>query len=341
MKEGPLEFEPQRIADELGEVGSLLRHAEQAFQADLDESWAFRRLERRRRRAARVRTFAAVATLAVAAGGVTAWFHESAFRNTSSAEAEPLPVRPAIFAEEPGELVPVPAASAPTRSAPDVKRVRASAPPVLPSSTPERAAPSELECQEAFEARAFQRAAECFRARASGSGLEAEVALYRAARIVAESLGEPRKALGLLDEHRRRFPNGAMRAEVELLRVRSLNQSGRYDEALAASEALLATPAGRALSSELHFLRGQIFQDRHQNCAAAASEFVALLGEPGRLGDEAELRRAECLERLGRVDDARLAYQQYLRRNNPISADQARSRLGSLEGEPVHQGGEQ
>ena len=97
----------------------------------------------------------------------------------------------------------------------------------------------------------------------------------------------------------------------------------------------------RALSSELHLLRGQIFQDRRQNCAAAASEFVALIGEPGRLGDEAESRRAECLERLGRTSDARLAYQQYLRRSDPISADKARSRLGSLEGETVDQGGVQ
>jgi hypothetical protein len=86
-------------------------------------------------------------------------------------------------------------------------------------------------------------------------------------------------------------------------------------------------------------LRGQIFQDRRQNYAAAASEFVALMGEPGRLGDEAELRRAECLERLGRASDARLAYQQYLRRDNPISADKARKRLASLEGGSSEQGG--
>ena len=59
------------------------------------------------------------------------------------------------------------------------------------------------------------------------------------------------------------------------------------------------------------------------------------------LAQAAELRRAECLERLGRSSDARLAYEQYLRRDNPISADKARRRLGSLEGGASDEGGVQ
>jgi hypothetical protein len=346
MTDGPIEFEPQRIADEVGEAGGLLRDAKQAFLADLSESRAFRQLERRRVRAGRIRTFAAVATVAVAAGGATAWFHQAAFRNTSSAQAEPLPADASAFTAEPEEEIPVSAPRAAAPSATEVKAERTSnrsrtVPSVSAVSSSPRVVPNEAECQAEYKARAFQRAADCFRSRTSGNDLAAEVATYRAARIHAESLGDPRGALLLLDEHRRRFPNGAMRGEVELLRVRSLNQSGRYDEALAASETLLGTPTGRALSSQLHLLRGQIFQDRRQDCAAAASEFVALMGEPGRLGDEAELRRAECLEKLGRATDARLAYQHYLRRDNPISADKARQRLGSLEGGSSDQGGVQ
>ncbi len=344
MTDGPIEFEPQRIADEVGEAGSLLRGAEQAFLADLSESRAFRRLERRRVRAGRIRIFAAVASVALAAGGATAWFHQEAFRNTSSAQAEPLPPAPPAFTAEPEEFVPVSAPSAATPSVVQAKTGRSSVrsravPSASAVSSSATVVPSEAECQAEYSARAYQRAADCFRSRSAGNGLEAEVAMYRAARIQAEALGDARGALSLLDEHRRRFPDGAMRGEVELLRVRSLNQSGRYDEALAASEALLGTPTGRALSSELHLLRGRIFQDRRQDYAAAASEFVALMGEPGRLGDEAELRRAECLERLGRASDARLAYQHYLRRDNPVSADKARKRLDSLENESGEQGG--
>jgi hypothetical protein len=347
MTEGPIEFEPQRIADEIGEAGGLLRRAQSAFLADLSESRAFRRLERRRRRSARIRTFAAIGTLAMAAGGLTAWFHQEAFRNTSSAQAEPLPAAPSAFKAEPEKPLAVPASlasntavvSSTSRKETRTRELVGVTVPTPAVAAPQQAVPSEAQCQEEYKARAFQRAADCFRARTSGAGVEAEVAFYRAARIQAESLNDPRRALALIDEHRARFPAGVMRGEVELLRVRSLNQSGRYDDALSTSEALLGTPAGRALSSELHLLRGQIFQDRKRNCAAAASEFVALIGEPGRLGDEAELRRAGCLEELGRSSDARLAYQQYLRRNNPISADKARQRLSLLENAASDEGG--
>lgn len=346
MTEGPIEFEPQRIADEIGEAGGLLRRAQQSYLADLSESRAFRRLERRRRRNAQIRIFAAVGTLALAAGGLTAWFHQEAFRNTESAQAEPLPLAPSAF-HEPAKPLAVPASVASTativsgtiRKEPRARELAGATAPAPSLAASQQALPSEAQCQKEYQARAFQQAADCFRSRTSGAGVEAEVALYRSARIHAESLGDPRKALSLIDEHRSRFPQGVMRGEVELLRVRSLNQSGRYDDALSVSEALLGTQAGRTLSSELHLVRGQIFQDRKRNYAAAASEFVALIGEPGRLGDEAELRRASCLEQLGRSSDAVLAYRQYLRRSNPSSAEKARQRLSLLESAANDEGG--
>jgi hypothetical protein len=122
-----------------------------------------------------------------------------------------------------------------------------------------------------------------------------------------------------------------MRGEVEWLRVQSLAGAGQYAEALAASERLLGTPAGRTLARELHMLRGRIYQDQQGDCGRAASEFVALVGEPGALGDEAELRRAECLEKLGRLGDARAAYAQYLRRARTGNAPKAQERLRALE----------
>jgi hypothetical protein len=157
------------------------------------------------------------------------------------------------------------------------------------------------------------------------------VALYEAARLTAERLREPSRALALLEEHEKRFSNGAMRGEVAWLRVQSLRDLGRLDEALARSEALLSSPEGRALASELHWLRGRIYQDGRADCGRAASEFVALVGEPGARGDDAELRRARCLEQLGRNDDAAAAYQRYLARADARHAAEARARLSALQ----------
>jgi tetratricopeptide (TPR) repeat protein len=122
-----------------------------------------------------------------------------------------------------------------------------------------------------------------------------------------------------------------MRGEVAWLRLQCLQAAGRLDEALTESEALLATPVGRTLASKLHFLRGRIYQDARHDCGRAVSEYVALVGELGRRGDEAELRRAECLEQLGRRDDAGTAYEQYLRRPDPAAEAKARERLAILQ----------
>ncbi len=171
---------------------------------------------------------------------------------------------------------------------------------------------------------------DCFRAIASGSGLPAEVALYEAARLTSDSLHDAARALDLLAEHQLRFPSSALRIEVEWLRVRSLEHVGRLDEALSASEALLDAPGGRVLAPKLHALRGRIYGSTRHDCAHAVREYVALLGEPGSAGDDAEFRRAACLEQLERPDEARAAYQRYLDRRDPSHAEAARTRLSAL-----------
>ena len=119
---------------------------------------------------------------------------------------------------------------------------------------------TESECKRLSAAGNVERAVECFQELSQGSGVEAEVALYNAARLSADQLSDPRRALRLLDEYQRRFLGGPMRGEVETLRAQSLHRIGRSQEALAVSEALLATPAGRGVSSELHLLRGRILR---------------------------------------------------------------------------------
>lgn len=175
----------------------------------------------------------------------------------------------------------------------------------------------------------------CYRSVADGDGLAAEAALFELARLTAAQPSRREQALVLLDEHGRRFPQGALRGEVAELRIRTLYELGRDAEALRASEEALGTPWGRVLSAKLHLLRGTIYDDRLGDCARAATEYVALVGEPTAEGDEAEFRRARCFERLGRSADAAAAYARYLNRPRPARARDAQARLDVLGGAPA------
>jgi hypothetical protein len=208
-----------------------------------------------------------------------------------------------------------------------VAPVRPASPPALPASDESR---DEESCRKLVARGESARAVDCFRALAQGQGIGAEVASYEAARITAEALHDAARTLQLLDEHTVRFPSGAMRGEVRWLRVRSLERAGRFDEALAESEALLATTEGRGLASDVHWLRARIYADARDDCQRAVSELVALVGEPGARGDEAEMRRAACLERMGRRSEASAAYAKYLERSEPRRADEARAKLEEL-----------
>ncbi|HEX2673618.1 MAG TPA: hypothetical protein VHM25_22220, partial [Polyangiaceae bacterium] len=71
------------------------------------------------------------------------------------------------------------------------------------------------------------RAVECYRSLARESGIGAEVALYEAARLSIEALGDAPRALALLEEHGARFPSSVLRVEVKWLEIRSLERAGR------------------------------------------------------------------------------------------------------------------
>ena len=323
MTDRPTPSEPVRLSDEASETADLLRRAELEFRKTVDESGAWRRMERARRRRAQLSW--ALAASAAAAGAVVISLGASGLRaGRDSLVLAPEPAR----LVEPGEQHRLPSVALPP---PELvhERARESDEPV--PSAPRLAEPrGEAHCKRLANAGKVERAVDCFRDLSRSDGLKAEVALYEAARLTAERLQDPARSLGMLDEHRRRFADGVLRGEMEWLRMQTLNRAGRHDEALAAGEALLATPVGRKMASELHWLRGQILQDSMGDCARAVSEFVALVGEPGERGDDAEMRRAQCLERLGRREDARAAYEQYLRRPEPARAAEARTRLSAL-----------
>lgn len=319
MNDDSLPPNPRRLARDGDEPGRLLRSAEVEFREKLDESGAFRSIERARRR----RLIGAWALSGSALVVAVAVLSQGAGRIGQG----PLEISLAP------ERLPAPAAPEPLLVPSLNEAPSARVEPPRQSAAPARLAevelPDEARCERLAAAGDSERAVACFGTLARGEGLGAEVASYKAARISADALRDPRRALHLLDEHVARFPSGTMRGEVRWLRVQSLERAGRYDEALTESEALLAAPEGRALSSDLHWLRARIYEER-RDCQHAASELVSLVGEPGARGDSAEMRRAACFERLGKTNEALSAYEKYLERSAPERADEARAKVEAL-----------
>lgn len=208
-----------------------------------------------------------------------------------------------------------------------------------PAQSPTQTRPAdEATCQRLSRAGELPAAVECYRTLARAAGVLGELGLYRAAKIELENRGRAGPALALLDQHRARFASGALRGEVEWLRVQALSRAGRVDEALEESERLLGGPLGSALAADLHLLRGRLYQNQKRDCARAIQEFVGLVGEPTARGEEAEFRRAGCLEALGRASDAKAAYEQYLRRQNAPRRAEAEARLGAIAGSAADNG---
>jgi tetratricopeptide (TPR) repeat protein len=311
--------EPPRLNGEDGETAELLRSADPEFREKLDESGAFRRIETTRRR--RVALTWGLATAAAAAALVLLAQGERFGAETReiTMTAEPLP--------PPALLEPVPVPPAQEKPAARFDQVPVRSP--LPVRAVDAVPADEAQCRKLHKAGDAERALDCYRTLARAGGIGAEVASYQAARISAESLRDATRALRMLDEHAQRFPEGHLRGEVRWLRIQSLERAGRLDEALSESEAMLAAPEGRTLASDLHWLRARIYDGR-SDCQRALSELVSLVGEPGARGDDAEMARASCFERLGRKDEARGAYERYLERAEPRRAEEAKSRIEAL-----------
>lgn len=341
MTDGPPPSNPPRLSAEGGEASRLLRSAETEFRLGLDESAAYERTERalRRRRAVTWGVGAASAAAVVlaitnGAGRIGRAPAEIAL----TPEPLPSPPAPVLVELSPKSEAAPPTDTPPRRETPENRTPTAAVPTLVRVPAPiaeERIADapetvSEADCRGLARAGETERAIGCFRVLARGSGVGAEVASYEAARLSANALGDAARALTLLDAHRERFPGGALRGEVAWLRVQSLRGAGRVEEALVESEALLGTPAGRALSADIHWLRARIHEEDRNDCQSAVIALVALIGEPGPRGDEAEMRRAGCLERLGRSAEALAAYERYLRRPEPRREADARARIQAL-----------
>lgn len=334
MTGGTPSAEPRRLVAEDDPAGLLLRRADEVFREGLAAGPAWQRFQARKSRThSALWLIPAAATVLLLVTWRARPRAALVISDPLTVTAEPVAVRPsgAEVAQPPPAL---------ERRIPPLESQLLAPRPV--NKLPNRAVPEfadDATCRVWSNAGKLEQAIPCFQGLSRGSGVKAEVALYEAARLSGERLHDARRALVLLDEHRRRFPESALRGEVEWLRVRSLERAGRLAEALSVSEELLATPAGRPLASKLHLLRGQIYAGAQADCAHAVREYVALLGEPGQDGDDAEFLRAQCLERLARAGEARAAYERYLERPDVRWPALAKQRL--LELQPEHAPGGQ
>jgi tetratricopeptide (TPR) repeat protein len=123
----------------------------------------------------------------------------------------------------------------------------------------------------------------------------------------ADQLGQPGRALELLDERDRRFGAGALGPEATLLRVRMLRRLSRDADALELLDGLRqALPASAQLErAELRVQAGRMRE--------ALSDFQTILkGHDEAAAERALYGRAICEERLGLTEAARGDFKQLM-----------------------------
>jgi hypothetical protein len=143
-----------------------------------------------------------------------------------SREMRPPPERSASAKSGDGETAaPVDPTAILTRPAPPARPTEA----VAPATAVTRLPSSELSAPRAGE-----------RGSASASTLPAEIALLDQARG-AIAVGEPARALAILDGHTARFPRGVMAPEAAVLRIEALVKAGDRPAATRFADGFLAT----------------------------------------------------------------------------------------------------
>jgi len=226
--------------------------------------------ERRQRRSQRQMALGAMLLGAVAVVGMRLLHREeaapsmSAELNTSPSSPEPViaeaepPVPPALSAQ------PVPravrASSARARVAPSVARVdRAKlAQPAIAEASPAPSGGGARACAELARRGEALAALACYEQLSSGSGMTAELALFEQARLEGKALRHPERALEILDNYRRRFPSGSLRAEVMLARIDWLLTRNERQRALESVDEALGSGLLRERTAELERLRSSL-----------------------------------------------------------------------------------
>ena len=129
------------------------------------------------------------------------------------------------------------------------------------------------------------------------SPLHDESSLYAAGDRALKEAHDPRAALGLWEEQRRRFPTGVLRRDADASIVDALVALKQPGRALAEVDALLAVDPAGLRADELHFVRGTLLRAVDGNCRRARTELDRALQRPSDpWAARARAARAACKE---------------------------------------------
>ena len=236
--------------------------------------------------------------------------------------------------ETPG-LVPPPVPAAAMAGATTRTSTSPLTPPPASASSARTATPAapvalRRDCGQLAASKRAQEALTCYQEQAAQNGLPGETALYELARLWRDSFGELDRALAAFQAQRSRFPSGVLRTEADLSIIELLPRLDRHADALAESEQFLAAHPRAERNGEIHLLRGNIFREVLRDLDHAEREYALGAGARGRVGDDSRFMHAVCLEALGRVDQARKAYETYLLQSGATHAPEAKKRLERL-----------
>lgn len=144
-------------------------------------------------------------------------------------------------------------------------------------------------------------------------GAHAELAVYELGRVTQRYLGDNDAAIRWLRTYQRRFPDGALRQEIELSLIES--SVARPEQALQLIDAFLVTYQRSERRHEVRLLRANILRGK-SDFGGALSEYERVLGGKPRpaLADDATYFAALCEAKLGRLEASKRRLEAYLER---------------------------
>jgi predicted flap endonuclease-1-like 5' DNA nuclease len=191
---------------------------------------------------------------------------------------------------------PLPVAPEPAASEP------APPPERQPAKAPHASAALTLALAEARQSRARhpQRAADLLARLAQGDGPVAENALYELGAILREDLAQPRKAVATWQRYRARFPQGLLRAEVDVSVIETLAALGDRERALGEALVFLDRHRDSERLGDIARVAGDL-QRARGDCRAALPLYRRVAGARASAAnrDDAAFFAASCLIDLG------------------------------------------
>jgi ferric-dicitrate binding protein FerR (iron transport regulator) len=170
----------------------------------------------------------------------------------------------------------------------------------------------------------------CYRKKATKSGAEGERAQHALARYLRDDVVDLTAALSEFETQRSRFPRGELRTDADRAIIELLPRLGRHAEALVETQSFLDAQPDAEDRAEIRLLRGDIYRGIYGDAMSAEREYDEGAEADGRAGDDSRFLHALCLEALGRLDEARAAYQDYLALAGTAHEREARRRMEKL-----------